>query len=129
MIQCDYCNLSWHLECLDPPLAVAPPKESKTSRILWMCPNHVDPLLNDIDPKANPSNQDRPTTSRNYRIRRPKNLTFVNTTLTRGSKNNGLIEVVSDSDDDEALTPPASPQYLRIPQRSIKLDFIDRMKR
>ncbi|KAG9015932.1 hypothetical protein FRB90_004139 [Tulasnella sp. 427] len=40
MISCDYCLLSWHLDCLDPPLVCMPPAHKK-----WMCPNHVDHVL------------------------------------------------------------------------------------
>lgn len=37
---CDYCPLSWHIDCLDPPL-LAP----KTLGSKWKCPNHVDDLM------------------------------------------------------------------------------------
>ncbi|KAG8973326.1 hypothetical protein FRC05_008870 [Tulasnella sp. 425] len=40
MISCDYCLLSWHLDCLDPPLVCLPPPHKK-----WMCPNHVEHVL------------------------------------------------------------------------------------
>jgi len=38
LIQCDYCPLLYHLDCLDPPLTCPP-----TTR--WMCPNHVEQVL------------------------------------------------------------------------------------
>lgn len=38
LIQCDYCPLLYHLDCLDPPLTYPP-----TTR--WMCPNHVEQIL------------------------------------------------------------------------------------
>lgn len=38
LIQCDYCPLLFHPDCLDPPLTVLP-----TGR--WMCPNHPEPTL------------------------------------------------------------------------------------
>ncbi|KAK3085048.1 hypothetical protein FSP39_023477, partial [Pinctada imbricata] len=42
LIQCDYCPLLYHMDCLDPPLTSLP-----TNR--WMCPNHpehaVDQML------------------------------------------------------------------------------------
>ncbi|RWS29938.1 hypothetical protein B4U80_06651 [Leptotrombidium deliense] len=38
LIQCDYCPLLFHADCLDPPLTVLP-----TTR--WMCPNHVEHVL------------------------------------------------------------------------------------
>ncbi|XP_073685116.1 PHD finger protein 12 isoform X2 [Garra rufa] len=39
LIQCDYCPLLFHMDCLDPPLTAFP-----TGR--WMCPNHIQNLLN-----------------------------------------------------------------------------------
>ena len=38
LIQCDYCPLLFHPDCLNPPLTALP-----VSR--WMCPNHVEPIL------------------------------------------------------------------------------------
>lgn len=38
LIQCDYCPLLFHMDCLDPPLTAMP-----TGR--WMCPNHVEHLV------------------------------------------------------------------------------------
>lgn len=36
---CDYCPLSWHLDCLDPPITSVKKLGTK-----WKCPNHVDDL-------------------------------------------------------------------------------------
>ena len=38
LIQCDYCPLLFHADCLDPPLTCLP-----TGR--WMCPNHSQPVV------------------------------------------------------------------------------------
>jgi len=38
LVRCDYCPLSFHLDCLDPPLSEIP-------RDVWMCPNHVEQFL------------------------------------------------------------------------------------
>uniref|UniRef100_A0A914VW75 PHD-type domain-containing protein n=1 Tax=Plectus sambesii TaxID=2011161 RepID=A0A914VW75_9BILA len=38
LVQCDFCPLTFHLDCLDPPLAAAPKER-------WMCPNHVEHAL------------------------------------------------------------------------------------
>lgn len=40
IVSCDYCNLHWHLDCLDPPLTCMPSYGKK-----WMCPNHADQVL------------------------------------------------------------------------------------
>uniref|UniRef100_A0A8B9J681 PHD finger protein 12 n=1 Tax=Astyanax mexicanus TaxID=7994 RepID=A0A8B9J681_ASTMX len=38
LIQCDYCPLLFHMDCLEPPLTAMP-----TGR--WMCPNHIEHLV------------------------------------------------------------------------------------
>nr|XP_001919955.4 PHD finger protein 12 [Danio rerio] len=38
LIQCDFCPLLFHMDCLDPPLTAFP-----TGR--WMCPNHIQNLI------------------------------------------------------------------------------------
>jgi hypothetical protein len=40
MLSCDYCPLSWHLDCLSPPLTSMPSLVKK-----WMCPNHAEQTL------------------------------------------------------------------------------------
>lgn len=40
IVSCDYCNLHWHLDCLDPPLPTIPLFNKK-----WMCPNHAERVL------------------------------------------------------------------------------------
>lgn len=38
LLQCDYCPLLFHLDCLNPPLTSLPSGR-------WMCPNHVEHTL------------------------------------------------------------------------------------
>ncbi|XP_056139226.1 PHD finger protein 12 [Lampris incognitus] len=38
LIQCDYCPLVFHMDCLDPPLTALPAGK-------WMCPNHVEHIV------------------------------------------------------------------------------------
>ncbi|XP_030648430.1 PHD finger protein 12 [Chanos chanos] len=38
LIQCDYCPLLFHMDCLDPPLTAMPAGR-------WMCPNHIEHLV------------------------------------------------------------------------------------
>jgi len=40
IVSCDYCNLHWHLDCLDPPLLTLPQLNKK-----WMCPNHAERVM------------------------------------------------------------------------------------
>lgn len=37
LINCDYCPLVYHADCIDPPLTTLP-------NTRWMCPNHVEPI-------------------------------------------------------------------------------------
>ncbi|CAG8555536.1 2580_t:CDS:2, partial [Acaulospora colombiana] len=39
-MSCDYCDLHWHFDCLDPPLVIPAPANKR-----WMCPCHVDHAL------------------------------------------------------------------------------------
>lgn len=38
LLQCDYCPLLFHLDCLNPPLTALPSGR-------WMCPSHVEHAL------------------------------------------------------------------------------------
>ncbi|KAA8893444.1 hypothetical protein FN846DRAFT_787968 [Sphaerosporella brunnea] len=102
IISCDYCPLSWHLDCIRPMPMSNPPSGKKK----WMCPAHVDWALE---------------------RRRPKNAPVIETHLRRGHKNNGLIEVENEEvmEFEEVLM---SGVVFRLPERGIKLDFIDKVK-
>ncbi|XP_055596952.1 PHD finger protein 12 isoform X2 [Uranotaenia lowii] len=38
LISCDYCDLFFHQDCVDPPLTALP-------TAMWMCPNHVEQFV------------------------------------------------------------------------------------
>uniref|UniRef100_A0A182W077 PHD finger protein 12 n=1 Tax=Anopheles minimus TaxID=112268 RepID=A0A182W077_9DIPT len=38
LVACDYCELVFHQDCLDPPLTAMP-------TMMWMCPNHVEQFV------------------------------------------------------------------------------------
>jgi hypothetical protein len=40
LASCDYCDLYWHFDCLDPPMATLPSFGKK-----WMCPAHADHVM------------------------------------------------------------------------------------
>ncbi|KAK7466915.1 hypothetical protein VKT23_003979 [Stygiomarasmius scandens] len=107
IISCDYCNLHWHLDCLEPPLSTMPSFSKK-----WMCPNHGEKVLPTKRrvPKQNASP---------IEITKPSQF------------NNGNIEIV----DPEAARPiDTHPKVgvdevlingrrYRVPERIILLDF------
>ncbi|KAJ1734738.1 hypothetical protein LPJ61_000907 [Coemansia biformis] len=72
VVRCDYCPLSWHWDCLEPPLSSAPP-----SRRRWMCPNHADHAV-----------------ARRHKFRKERVVDHTN--APEGTRNSGLIEVVDD---------------------------------
>ncbi|CEJ58177.1 hypothetical protein PMG11_06843 [Penicillium brasilianum] len=61
IIRCDYCPSYFHLDCLDPPLAIPP-----NPHIGWMCPKHVTPDDMIVTKMVDGWVQER-------RVRRPKN--------------------------------------------------------
>lgn len=128
IIQCDYCNESWHLDCLDPPLANPPARTLEGKKIHdWMCPLHIDHELRHIDVSML-------APRRKVHLRRPKNARVVESALTRGFRNTGIIDVAEDESDDsdsefyDEYTPQGGVVY-RMPASGIKLDFIDKIKR
>ncbi|KAL9104979.1 MAG: hypothetical protein Q9163_000151 [Psora crenata] len=143
IVSCDFCLLHWHLDCLDPPLASAPNKKSTNGkpRQTWMCPNHVDQELAHLKASATPAgkaairrlacvqpgeNKD----SRTFRTRRPKKALVIDIGLRRGFRNNGIIEIAEeDSEEESEIEKEMSGVVYRVPEKGIKLDFIDRIKR
>lgn len=139
MVECDYCILNFHLDCLDPPRSTNPKrivedniewtgkgkrKAKKPDIKRWMCPNHV--FSDDPNHEA-PQGVSRSVGGRIGKIRRPKHATIKDITLRRGFCNNGLIEILNDPTDDEKEEDETGVIW-RVPERSIKLDFIDRVR-
>lgn len=126
IVSCDYCNLHWHLDCLDPPLTVMPPRGHK-----WMCPNHVDQVLvcHSFDiPFVRGSLTDRMQPTR----RIPKHIHKTIDVERPGVMNNGNIDIIP-SEDLPVLGPPVDEVFIggqryRVPERVVILDFWDRCK-
>lgn len=136
MAECDFCNCFWHLDCLDPPLANPPSKKSLNGkpRQTWMCPNHVDDALAHLGPSLKPVLRDedslRSPTQRFCKVRRPKNPTTIDASLRRGFRNNGLIDIENEtSEEEEEIEREIGGAIYRVPEKGIKLDFIDRVRR
>ncbi|KAG9103053.1 hypothetical protein FRC06_000339 [Ceratobasidium sp. 370] len=113
IISCDYCRLHWHMDCLDPPLAVLPVNGRR-----WMCPNHAAHSV----PK----------------IRIPKTGSRVVTITKPGQRNNGNIEVIMDSEPVQLIPQVMRAAYeevringqrYRVPEQTIVLDFWKKAKR
>ncbi|KAI4761816.1 hypothetical protein E4T52_06015 [Aureobasidium sp. EXF-3400] len=130
IITCDQCSAHWHLDCLDPPLANAPYRDHTGRKIRdWLCPLHADHVLRQMEvPRLADRQFQR---ERRVNMRRPRSAKVVDTALSRGFINDGVIEIANDSSEDESEFEEievASTVY-RLPEKGIKLDFIDRVRR
>ncbi|ESZ92138.1 hypothetical protein SBOR_7469 [Sclerotinia borealis F-4128] len=119
IIPCSYCSLSWHLDCLDPPLAKEPPPGKS-----WRCPAHVDDLLEQVPGSLGSA----------HRYRKIKGASLIKPVLPRGHKNNGHIEIENtvSEDEDQGSGFYEQREYghvYKLPEDGIKLDFISRIHR
>ncbi|RDA87686.1 hypothetical protein CP532_3819 [Ophiocordyceps camponoti-leonardi (nom. inval.)] len=114
IITCSACPFHWHLDCLDPPLAVPPVLKT------WRCPAHVDDVLSQV-PRLAPA----------HRFRRIKGSQPVTPALTRGLKNNGHIEIDWSDEVDRSGWPDASSfgRTYKLASHGIVLDFIEQLRR
>ncbi|KIX03776.1 uncharacterized protein Z518_07329 [Rhinocladiella mackenziei CBS 650.93] len=130
IIPCDYCPARWHLDCVDPPLAVPPRRRGNDKPgSSWRCPLHVEHDLSAIGRQAEAAPGDL---GRVPRLRKPKNAVPLDVRVTRGFRNNGIIEI--DFMKDEPLVDKTKEVQMcgkvhRIPEKGIRLDFIDRVKK
>ncbi|KAL4780151.1 hypothetical protein BJX76DRAFT_56094 [Aspergillus varians] len=113
IIQCDFCPCAFHMDCVDPPLAVPPIQRPGSDRLhhTWMCPNHA---LHDMHYIG----QDEEGYETIKRIRRPKNPRYVD------------IEILPEEDEEDNLEDEEREGVTyRVSEKGIKLDFIGRVKR
>ena len=103
-----------------------------------MCPNHADhELINMTDVASmdgkrtikKPASAQPQEYRRVFHTRRARQPSIVNIGLRRGFRNRGLIEVEEDDSDEESeIERELSGVIYKVPERGIKLDFIDRIK-
>lgn len=116
IMRCDYCRTPWHLDCI-PHIPRASLKNLGTN---WKCPLHA--------PAAKLGQRER---------RLARNQKFTEPSQTCGFKNNGEIDVILDE-----ISAPGSkamvenlkkngefPPIALIKERSLKLDFMDKVYR
>lgn len=127
IIPCDYCTARWHVDCLDPPLAVPPRRRKENPNSTWRCPLHNE---KDLASMGRSEMATQGELGRMPRIRKPKHAIPYDVGVTRGFKNNGLIEVslMKDDEPDPREVEMRSTVY-RLSEQGIRLDFIDRIKR
>lgn len=117
ILPCSACPLHWHMDCMDPPLAVPPLLKT------WKCPAHVDDVL-----------ADAPALAPAHKYRRVKNAQVIAPIFTRGMKNNGHIEI-DWSDEPEPLKgagwpdPRSFGRTYKVSANGVVLDFIEQLRR
>jgi hypothetical protein len=127
IIACDFCGEYWHLDCLDPPRANPPARNQDGQKVHdWMCPLHADHELRQVDTS-------QLAAKRKVHIRKPRNAKVVETSMRRGFRNNGIIDIVNDDESDESGDEFYEEEQVegvvyRLPASGIKLDFIDKVK-
>jgi hypothetical protein len=148
MLKCDFCNEHWHLDCLDPPLANPPHISLEASqRDAWRCPRHIEHDLrsgqlyqNDLNGSDDVEMANAaPITRVARKVRKRKHPKVIEPTFSRGMRNNGLIDVINNSDDDtdgegNYVFGPEDPKDLnskvfRVPEKGVILDFVSKVKR
>lgn len=88
-----------------------------------MCPLHVDKDLRNIDTAF--------LNRRRVHVRKPKHPRVMETSLSRGHVNNGIIDIFedeSDASDSEFFDQDDGGMVYKLPEKGIKLDFIDKIK-
>ncbi|KAI1417632.1 hypothetical protein F5Y13DRAFT_60593 [Hypoxylon sp. FL1857] len=115
IVPCSVCGLNWHLECLDPPLAVPPVPRT------WRCPCHVEETLGELPERLAPA----------HRYRKIKNAPLIEQSYSRGLANNGWVEIDNDDSEDDA---DAWRKYkgfgrvYRLSEKGVKRDFISHVR-
>lgn len=113
IIQCDYCPCSWHMDCVDPPLAIPPTQKAGSDRAhhSWMCPNHIDHELYVV-------HTENGAYAGKTRIRRPRHPRVID------------VDILPSDDEAEKLQEQESQGIVyRVSEHGVKLDFVDRVKR
>lgn len=112
VVSCDYCELHWHLDCLDPPLSAMPPVNKK-----WMCPNHAERVL--PSKRRIPKNNAPPV-----EISKPRQF------------NNGNIDIVQSEPPTAFVKPKVhvdevmiNGRRYRVPEKIVILDFWSKLNR
>ncbi|TDZ37226.1 Uncharacterized protein C8035_v007341 [Colletotrichum spinosum] len=115
IIPCSVCGLHWHLDCLDPPLAIPPVLRT------WRCPIHADDLLSDLPQQLAPA----------HRFRKIKGAPAITPAFSRGMKNNGFIEVEDEQSGDESGWKDVNTfgRVYKLSAHGIKLDFISKLRK
>ncbi|KAL7822430.1 hypothetical protein V8C26DRAFT_244542 [Trichoderma gracile] len=116
IIPCSACPLHWHIDCLDPPLAMPPVLKT------WRCPAHVDDVLGEVPPLA-PA----------HRFRKLKGGQVITPAFSRGLKNNGHIELdwadePEEKDKSGWRDPDSFGRTYRLQAKGVILDFIEQLR-
>ncbi|KAF1963283.1 hypothetical protein CC80DRAFT_511666 [Byssothecium circinans] len=145
MLKCDFCAAHWHLDCLDPPMANPPHINLDSAhRDAWRCPRHIEHDLrsgyvvqNDLNEAQDTAMVDAPIPRLGRKVRKPRHPNVIEPTFSRGMRNNGLIDIINDPDDDTdgegnyvfgTDEKDFNSHVYRVPEKGLILDFIGKVK-
>jgi hypothetical protein len=149
MLKCDFCHAYWHLDCVDPPLANPPNISLEASqRDAWRCPRHIEHDLRSgllVQNDLNALDQDvemadaAPVVRVARKVRVRKQPEYVDPSFSHGMRNNGLIDIINNPDDDtdgegnyvfgENDPKDLNSKIFRVPEKGVILDFVSKVKR
>ncbi|OHE95475.1 PHD-finger domain-containing protein [Colletotrichum orchidophilum] len=118
IIPCSLCGLHWHLDCLDPPLAIPPVVRT------WRCPAHADDLLATLPEELAPA----------HRFRKIKGTPVIIPAFSRGMRNNGYIEIDDEDEESEDENSGWSDvksfgRVYKLSSKGVVLDFISQLRK
>ncbi|KAK2009796.1 PHD-finger domain-containing protein [Colletotrichum eremochloae] len=118
ILPCSQCGLYWHLDCLNPPLAIPPVLRT------WRCPMHIDDLLAELPKELAPA----------HRFRKIKGAPAITPAFSRGMKNNGVIEIEEEGEESGGEETGWNDvktfgRVYKLPAKGIVLDFISQLRK
>ncbi|KAH6610347.1 hypothetical protein Trco_000367 [Trichoderma cornu-damae] len=116
IIPCSACPFHWHIDCLDPPLAMPPVLKT------WRCPAHVDDVLGEV-----------PALAPAHRFRKVKGGQIITPAFSRGIRNNGHIELDWADEPEESeksgwRDADSFGKTYRLQAKGVILDFIEQLR-
>ena len=129
LVSCDYCPTKWHMECVDHPMPIPPRRRpGDKAGSTWRCPLHADDIISDINAKSKYDEAIR-LTGRLPKIRKPRRALPYEPDQRRGYRNNGNILIALEDEEDPSFkTVDWMGQQVRLSEKAIKFDFIDRAR-
>jgi hypothetical protein len=113
-------------------------------RDAWRCPRHIEHdfrsglvVQNDLNETQDFAMTDAPVARLGRKVRMPKHPKVIQPTFSRGMRNNGLIDIINNPEDDTDgegnyvfgnEDKDFNSRVFRVPEKGLVLDFIEKVK-